>query len=549
MFKKEELAEEIVHFQRIAKSVTEFWEFVLDSPQRVRYWENSQPLGRLSIKVWRWLKPYFEELGREQQHFTSCEWFWWDVVGLKRELITKIFDDFDDELKGCFTQAEYQLLKYGYYTDKALEHIPLSPLLKASFHFVLRGEQLSTMKVEKLASLQNFRSLEWWNPNYDSTFFDFLSKLHSLKRLSLVFDLKREYRSLEGIQKLQQLDSLKVEGGEFSFLSKDMENLLDLKKLKSLELDFRVKDLPRKIWERLGNFSSLEHFKINKEDFEICDEILIALFNLKKLSRLVFQGRGEFSPKIFEAFQSHSSLTELNLKIFRETPLESILTLKNLKYLSLSVDEVENQRMKEEPLTSISNMDQLKGLEFSGLNISDRILSTFCSLSELDFLSLLFNPKASDKGLSFIADLKKLRVLRIVYLERITGEIFQVLSKATTLEHFEFLSIPNSKRRISKAQFCSIESLVSLKTLSLNFPEFRDDFLKHLSPLKNLTYLDLSNTPVEGDGLKNLIPLPKLSTIILNEKVVDPQKINEFLTLKPNCKIFLHQFHSHSRFK
>lgn len=183
-------------------------------------------------------------------------------------------------------------------------------------------------------------------------------------------------------------------------------------------------------------------------------------------------------------------------------------------------------------LDLIRRFPRLATLALAGLTVSDRHMRIAGSAGGLQRL-LLTDTHVTAAGIAELGGLTRLRSLSLagatVTNETLTGLHF--------LTHLRHLNLINTK--VTSAGIPQIAELVQLKTLSIRCaPAVDDTALDHLGKIKQLEWLELSDTAVTDDGLaklrclQNLTMLDLSGTRISNEGLVHLRGLSHLIDLR-----------------
>lgn len=272
-------------------------------------------------------------------------------------------------------------------------------------------------------------------------------------------------------------------------------------------------------------FKNLSRFEINNYDEENLglrsfEKILPLKKQLKVLKICDFEKIK--APQLIKEFKALESL-----KIAYEIPVKTakyILTLKNLKKLSLSVNykkcSLSLEKLKKleflilEADINFTGFEQLKKLK--SLKIGNSLSSTkmdinaFPKMENLKRLNYInYNQKI--KGLKQFPNLEFLRLKGSPKIRLGKHDKLKVLDvENSSIKSFKgFKALPNLKRLDSSSLYNSfnlkgLHKFPNLKSLSLMESEVDD--IAHLAPLKKLEYLDLSGTSISDIHILNTLP-------------------------------------------
>jgi Leucine-rich repeat (LRR) protein len=150
-------------------------------------------------------------------------------------------------------------------------------------------------------------------------------------------------------------------------------------------------------------------------------------------------------------------------------------------------------------------------LKLGGTLTDDRVVPSIARLFDLQVLAL--SEKVTDRGVSFLAPLKQLRVL-ILPGAAITNSSLKILAQLPLLQR---LSLPAAQ--ISDDGLALLSGL-PLRQLDLG-PTITDQGLQALRATRTLEQLDLQASRVTAKGLSALADLPRIHTLFLGASISD----------------------------
>lgn len=156
-------------------------------------------------------------------------------------------------------------------------------------------------------------------------------------------------------------------------------------------------------------------------------------------------------------------------------------------------------------LAPISRLKSLRHLSLEATEVSDGALKHMANLKSLQYLSLkstLFTGAAGQDGIKNLAHISSLRQLRIGHneLSKCDFRPFVALKNLATLQL--------SCSQINDAALAQIGSLTWLDSLDISGNnKLTDKGLLHLSRIKHLRHLDLSDLKVSSRGICALAPM------------------------------------------
>jgi Leucine-rich repeat (LRR) protein len=105
------------------------------------------------------------------------------------------------------------------------------------------------------------------------------------------------------------------------------------------------------------------------------------------------------------------------------------------------------------------------------------------------------------------------------------------------VREMEKLDLDNNK--IDDEGIPCLTKIKGLKELRLKSLDLTDKCVEILCELENLELLHLGGTSVTCDGILKLSKLRKLKLLLASPEKVDEQKLDQFLTKLPECKLVI----------
>ncbi|MCC7530437.1 MAG: protein kinase [Candidatus Melainabacteria bacterium] len=156
----------------------------------------------------------------------------------------------------------------------------------------------------------------------------------------------------------------------------------------------------------------------------------------------------------------------------------------------------------------VSTMTELKGLNLYNTEFSDRDAHMLSKLTKLLYLNLGFTGVNCKEALKY-APLKNLNCLDLTCVK--DGKLaIEKLPEMLQLRHILFV-----KCELQDDDLKQIAKNDRIKILDVAWNDITDIGVEHLSRMKNLEYLDLSETELSPEVWKSLIKMPKLRKVKL----------------------------------
>ena len=105
------------------------------------------------------------------------------------------------------------------------------------------------------------------------------------------------------------------------------------------------------------------------------------------------------------------------------------------------------------------------------------------------------------------------------------------------VREMEKLDLDNNK--IDDEGIPCLTKIKGLKELRLKSLDLTDKCVENLCELENLELLHLGGTSVTCDGILKLSKIRKLKLLLASPEKVDEQKLDQFLTKLPECKLVI----------
>jgi hypothetical protein len=189
----------------------------------------------------------------------------------------------------------------------------------------------------------------------------------------------------------------------------------------------------------------------------------------------------------------------------------SCLGANDLQYLILR-----NTLFSQGELASITNLQGLRGIDFSNTELSDAALPAVAKFPNLEALELSRS-----------------------YL---TGEKLEQLGK---LKHLTYLSLHHNgitDEGLKKLSACS-----NLRNLNIRATKATDDCCPAIGTLKELRYLSMSETLITDKGLGMLKGLPHLVSLTVSLNPITQSGVDSFSKACPKCKVEIYDRAKHSK--
>jgi Leucine-rich repeat (LRR) protein len=184
--------------------------------------------------------------------------------------------------------------------------------------------------------------------------------------------------------------------------------------------------------------------------------------------------------------------------------------------VNVNLSVTEKKSLTDEDLKKVSQLTAVHTLEAKGSEITDDGLSALANMPRLRKLRLSQFSQVTDAGLAVLARLPELRELQLVSLPKITDDGLRHLAELTKLEKLQINGCP-----INGSSWKNLQSK-ALVELDASSCQINDAALENLSGASELADLSLAQNKITGSGLSHLKGLPKLIRLRLSQNPLDP---------------------------
>lgn len=211
-----------------------------------------------------------------------------------------------------------------------------------------------------------------------------------------------------------------------------------------------------------------------------------------------------------------------------EIIIQSFPELRELSLLNLS-------HGKQDILTHLGNLKELRSLDLSMSNISAASLKYLIQVPQLETLKLNYCFGLDDEDamqyISTLQNLKHLELAAYVTSDRRPSKEawLKSVEKFFALRQKGVYVSPKSVCKTNQKTYSGLPKLVHLKRLQhlkLNGTSIDDQGLKYFLQFPNLTHLDLSCTSISDDGMTTIGELEKLRSLRLGECLISDQGLH-----------------------
>lgn len=366
-----------------------------------------------------------------------------------------------------------------------------------------------------IINLKKLENLHLSNFNHLKLMINCLSKL---KLKSLWIDCRITVAAFPEICKITQLEKLYIETSED--VPFDIRNLKNLKQL-------RVSDIETQTGRGIGqicNLTNLTHlYLIGRGKLWLEGKPFENLINLVSL-KIECENIGKINlSSIMKLYQLE------HLKIFEKDPegkydygtiLQGIAKLVKLKTLEMDI-------ITSECCSSIFELKNLVSLHMGDeCSVKDNDLNGIYKLEKLRWLNLGCDSKITNTGIQEIYKLANLEVLILGDNSQVTCTGIRGIKKLTKLK--SLIVCRNS--RITDYGLINICEIESVKLYWSSGFLISDNGLLYLCQHMNLTFIDLRHCPnITDDGLKHLSHLKNLIVLTITDKLLFEGKSIEYI--------------------
>ncbi len=234
---------------------------------------------------------------------------------------------------------------------------------------------------------------------------------------------------------------------------------------------------------------------------------------------------GDIDTEQFRRAVRGHTVKRLTILGVHPTPEDAVL----IKSLNIERLDLLESQCSDEVMKILSELD-LSRLIIKYTLMSDGALRYIGKIETLNSLDLT-KTNITDKGLSHLANAKRLNDLKLASSELVTGEGLAGLQQLVCLD------LGNTP--ITRAGLITICSLPELRTLKIAPTNLSDEDLSLLIGTK-LSGLRVGGERITGAGIKELSKIPHLSQIELNEMPhVTESDIANFRKARPDVKVMI----------
>ena len=321
-----------------------------------------------------------------------------------------------------------------------------------------------------------------------------LAELRQLKTVWL-YHTPTGDEAIPHLARLQGLRTLDLEGSQIT--GKNLELLRQLPLLTSLDLSSTsLRDDALPAISQLVGLQTLE-----LDGTFITDRGLAELVRLPVLSSL----RLDDTATTDAGLEYIGEIHKLN-RLFLDRTLISDAGLKWLPRLPLIEISLNETRVTDQGVLTLSTWPKLNDLSLSGTRVTDRGVAMLKSRSDMRYLHLN-QTLITDEALKTIGAFQELRWLELAN----TGITGAGLANLANLQHVWSLNLTGTK--ITDEGIQALAGWKNLENVRVNETLLTDAGVKALAELSSLELIDLQKTQVSDTGLGSLGTLPHLQSL------------------------------------
>jgi Leucine-rich repeat (LRR) protein len=293
------------------------------------------------------------------------------------------------------------------------------------------------------------------------------------------------------------------------------------------------------------------------EGIEVARKVLSAdalaeISNYQDVTTVILQDCKQVNDKLLVDVASLKSLedlqllnvafTDAGLAHLKDHPTLQQMVVVNTKITGTGLAELANTplvrldirgpELTSQGMASIAKLAHLESLELFAQNVEVAELGDLSSMNSLKSWVSNFTPSGNGVG-KVIASLPNLQAV-FLNNDGLSDEDVKIITSIKSLTELNF-----SGSQITNDDMVAIGKMKGLKILSIvNCKNVTAAGLAHLSELKELVHIDLTESAVDGSGLKYLIPLASLKSLELTaSQIKDRSTLRDFARARPDCRI------------
>ena len=381
--------------------------------------------------------------------------------------------------------------------------------------------------MKELVKLSNLERLYFTGSRISDEDIKYLKELKLLQEL----DLNSTYVTDEGLKYLADCPNLYYLHISGNFTDEGLKNLTGLVALKIIRAHSNDNKISDEGLRYVSQIKTLErffaHWMENITDKGV--EYLVELPRLKmldiassKLTERGYEALGKIksleylnvpSVGITDSCVQHLSklmnLRNLNASGASKTPLSDLTLQYQGKLANLEELVTGGTLFTDKGISYLTNLKKLRKLWiFTAPQMTNQSLVHIGKLKELRDLSLPINAKITISGLKSLNNLEDLERLNIYLIQQ--DNTGMDISGLKNLKDLDIGSRNKEDNRLSDSDLACLSQLKNLEDLSISTVGIGNEGLKHLQNLKNINRLQLMNSKIDDEGLKYLSRMEKL---------------------------------------
>ncbi|MBL7152542.1 MAG: hypothetical protein ISS79_02405 [Phycisphaerae bacterium] len=386
----------------------------------------------------------------------------------------------------------YIVRKSSRVTDAGLKHIGK---IKSLEELYLKGERMGDFGLPFLRNLPRLNYLCLYGTNFTDKGMVHVKEMASLRILSFHEDLCRiTDAGLVHVSQMPELEILCLHGMR-NITDAGMAHLANMRSLRKLNI--ASSQITDRGLAHLKQIKTLERLELPQDQKGITDAGLAHIAELPNLRSLQISRIHFNDSKMNKEYYTDAGLAELatcrrleDLSLgsigITDAGVEHVAKLTNLKSLNLfGCDNI-----TDAGLANLRGLKSLKSLSVTGGEITIAGLNGLKSLSCLERIRVDdFRRGGAVLDLSGMPNLEDL----MLYFERESGEAFTDADLACLSGLKRLNNLQIGPRNYTDKGVASLAGLIKMDRLSIGGPALTDEALRHLTRMKNLGLLNISD--------------------------------------------------------
>lgn len=225
---------------------------------------------------------------------------------------------------------------------------------------------------------------------------------------------------------------------------------------------------------------------------------------------------------------------------------------------SLRLLEIERGTVTDQGLANLQELQELKSVAFSFLDISDKTLAYLSASKKMDTIRL-YETRISNRGLLHLRHFPEVSYLDVAQCSEVTEDFLPMLTPFRQLQRLNLGFIPQrpenlrainsiAKLRIlgfaecpavTESDLYRLSQRVDLTQLAIRYSALEPNAFRRLNAFRNLEQLNLERTRFEDKDLYQLGKMTNLSILVLNGPSIGDQSVEALESLKRLRKLEL----------